>query len=165
MHMPVNMQEPVRIKRGRRWMTYAVGMGLWGTGAVWLVFHYFLQTKSEFGTEENPLTHWWLAAHGLFAFGMLWVFGLLWGQHIVGGWKSGRHRITGSLLFAVLAVLIATGYLLYYAAGDETRATVSLIHWGLGLAALVPFILHRFRKQVPLRSRLAEDDGETEGLI
>jgi cytochrome b561 len=69
------------------------------------------------------------------------------------------------MLFAVLAVLIASGYLLYYAGGDETRAIASVIHWGLGLIVLIPFILHRFRKRVPMRSRIQPDDGETEGLV
>ncbi len=68
MHMPVRPYEPVRLKRSRRWLTYGIGLGLWLTGAAWLVFHYFLKTPSLFGPAENPLTHWWLAAHGLFAF-------------------------------------------------------------------------------------------------
>lgn len=165
MHMPVKLYEPVRIKRGRRWLTYGIGLGLWLTGAAWLVFHHFLKTETTFGLAENPLTHWWLAAHGLFAFATLWLFGLLWGQHIVGAWKTKRHRISGGALFAVLIVLIASGYLLYYAGGDEARTITSIVHWGIGLAVPLPFILHRFRKAVPLRSRLMSDDGETEGLV
>ena len=165
MQMPVKLHEPVRIKRGRRRLTYAVGLGLWLTGAAWLVFHYFRKVTTDFGPAENPLTHWWLAAHGLFAFATLWLFGLLWGQHIVGAWKSGRHRLSGGVLFAVLAVLIASGYLLYYAGGDETRAITSVIHWGIGLAVPLAFIIHRFRKAVPTRSRIRPDGGETEGLV
>ena len=149
MHMPVKLYEPVRLKRGRRWLTYGIGFGLWASGSAWLVFHYVLKVKSPFGPAENPLTHWWLAAHGLFAFASLWLFGLLWGQHIVGAWKSGRHRVTGSVLFAILAVLIATGYLLYYAGGDETQTITAVLHWGIGLAVPVPFLLHRFRKRGP----------------
>lgn len=165
MNMPLKLYEPVRIKRGRRWLTYGIGLALWLSGAAWLVFHYFLKTETDFGPAENPLTHWWLAAHGLFAFASLWLFGLLWGQHIVGAWKTGRHRISGSLLFGVLAVLIASGYLLYYAGGDETRDIVAILHWGAGLAVPVPFLVHRLRKAVPLRSQLMPDDGETEGLV
>ena len=160
MHMPVRLHETVRIKRGRRWLTYGIGFGLWMTGVAWLDFHYFLQTKTEFGPAENPLTHWWLAAHGLFAFATLWLFGLLWGQHIVGAWKSGRHRISGSLLFGVLAVLIASGYLLDYAGGDDTRALISLLHWGIGSALPLPFVLHRFMSILPRRFRLQKFTAE-----
>lgn len=169
MNMPIRTFEPVRIKRGRRWLTYGIGAGLWASGALWLGYHYFLKVHTIFGLAENPLTHWWLAAHGLFAFASLWLFGLLWGQHIVGAWKTGRHRITGSLLFAVLIVLIVTGYLLYYAGGDETQTIVAILHWVIGLAVPAPFLLHRLYRQVPLRSRPApsdmDHDGETEGLI
>jgi len=168
MHMPVKTYEPVRLNRGRRWLVYGIGLGLWLTGAIWLVFHYFLKVETDFGRAENPLTHWWLAAHGLFAFASLWLFGLLWGQHIVGAWKSGRHRISGGVLFAILAILIASGYLLYYAGGDGTRDAISLLHWIIGLAIPLPFIVHRFIKAVPVRSRIpeeADDDGVTEGLI
>ena len=164
MHMPVKIYEPVRLRRGRRWLTYGIGLGVWATGALWLVFHYFLRTRGVFGPAENPLTHWWLAAHGLFAFATLWLFGLLWGHHIVGAWKTGRHRVSGSLLFAVLAVLIASGYLLYYAGGDDTRSIVSILHWTVGLALPVPFLVHRLMKAVPAPPR-AEDDGMTEGLV
>jgi hypothetical protein len=157
MTMPVKFHEPVRIKRGRRWLSYWIGFGLWLTGAAWLVFHYFLKVQSEFGPAENPLTHWWLAAHGLFAFATLWLFGLLWGQHIVGAWKSGRHRISGSVLFAVLAALIGSGYLLYYAGGDETRRITAIVHWGIGLAVPLIFVFHRHRKTMLRRARRPAD--------
>lgn len=168
MHMPVKIYEPVRLKRGRRWLTYGIGLGVWLTGVVWLAFHYFLRTQTEFGPAENPLTHWWLAAHGLFAFAALWLLGLLWGQHIAGAWQTGRHRKSGSLLLALSALLIASGYLLYYAGGDGTRSLVSIIHWATGLAVPLLFLLHRFIRAVPLRARMpsrADDDGMTEGLV
>jgi hypothetical protein len=38
---------------------------------------------------------------------------------------------------------VLTGYLLYYAGGDEFRAAVSLGHWTVGLAALIFLLLHR----------------------
>ncbi len=151
MQSPTRISDPVRLKRGRRWLSYGIGLGLWASGTIWLVYHYFLKQRTEFGLAENPLTHWWLALHGLFAFATLWLFGLLWGQHILGAWKTKRHRVSGSLLIAVLAVLIVTGYLLYYAGGDETQAIVSAVHWVVGLAAPLPFLLHRFVKSLRAR--------------
>jgi hypothetical protein len=158
MQLPMRANEPVRLKRGRRWLTYGIGLGLWASGTIWLAFHYFLKTQTEFGRAENPLTHWWLALHGLFAFATLWLFGLLWGQHIIGAWKTRRHRVSGILLFTLLTVLIASGYLLYYAAGDKTRSIVSLIHWTLGLAAPIFFVLHRFMTALALRLRRRDPD-------
>ena len=146
MTMPVRVQDPVHLGAARRRLLYGVGIGLWLSGAGWLVFHYFLRMQGEFGPEENPLTHWWLAAHGLFGFAALWVLGLLWGQHIVGAWRTGRRRLSGLVLCGLLAILIASGYLLYYAGGEKTRALAAIVHWAIGLALPLPYILHRILK-------------------
>ena len=74
-----------RLTQRRRWMVYGVGGGLWLTGILWLIFHYFLARETALGPSPNPLEHWWLSLHGLFAFATLWVLGLLWGAHIVNG--------------------------------------------------------------------------------
>lgn len=167
MEMLIGIREPVRQTAKRRLLIYGIGLGLWSSGTLWLVFHYFMREQGEFGPAPNPLEHWWLAAHGLFAFAALWLLGLLWGKHIVGAWKTGRQRISGGLLFGILAVLIASGYLLYYAGGDDTRSVVSLIHWILGLALPLPFLVHRFLKTVPETSapQFDSESGSTEGLV
>lgn len=168
MEMPIQIREPVRQTEKRRWLIYGIGLGLWASGTLWLVFHYFMQEQGEFGPAPNPLEHWWLAAHGLFGFATLWLLGLLWGRHIVSAWKTGRQRISGGLLFGFLIVLIVSGYLLYYTGGDETRSIVSLIHWTIGLALPLPFLVHRFLKGFPQMSGAAQFDaesGSTEGLV
>lgn len=128
---------PVRLTLG------VVGSGLWLSGVLWLVFHYFLQRQTDFGPHPHPLEFWWRAAHGLFGFAAVWTFGLLWGRHVVEAWTLGRHRRSGGSLVAVLVLMSLSGYLLYYLGGDRMIATVSMIHWGLGI--LLPFLfwLHR----------------------
>lgn len=123
---------------------YVIAAGLWLTGALWLVFHYFLMRQTAFGPAPHPLEHWWLSLHGLFAFLSLWMFGWLWGRHIVWGWKAGRHRLTGGLLFGLLAELIITGYLLYYPPSDDSQAVIAVMHWTVGVGLLIPFFVHRF---------------------
>lgn len=141
-------RDPVRISTRRQSITYGVGIGLWASGVLWLIYHYFMQRKTMFGVEANPLEHWWLALHGLFGFASLWTFGLLWGTHIVGGWKSGRHRISGSVMFLILGWLILSGYLLYYLGEDELLSTVALLHWAVGLVLPLPFVIHRFARSI-----------------
>jgi len=121
---------------------YLVGAGLWLTGGLWLIFHHFMVHQTELGPSPDPLEHWWLATHGAFAFVSLWTMGLLWGVHVVRHWRAGRHRITGALLFATLAILIVSGYLLYYLGGDKSRALTSVVHWAIGLALPIPFLVH-----------------------
>ncbi len=136
---------PLRLSRRRRHTAYAVGGVLWLSGVLWLLFHYFMQRRGEFGTAPHPLEPWWLRLHAAAAFATLWTFGLVWGAHIVAGWRSGRHRLSGGFAVALLGWLIATGYLLYYLVDDRWRAVASLAHWivGLGLPAL--FVLHVVR--------------------
>lgn len=145
MQLPVMpVRDPVRLTKGRRLALYSVGIGLWFTGALWIVYHYFMVQHTAFGPSPHPLEHWWLSLHGLFAFATLWMLGLLWGAHIVGGWRSGRRRITGSLLLLIMVELTATGYLLYYPPSDDAVPTIALLHWVVGLAAPTPFVVHRF---------------------
>lgn len=147
MQLPVMpMLDPVRLTRTRRLALYGTGTGLWLSGALWLVFHYFMVQQTAFGPAPHPLEHWWLSIHGLFAFGTLWMLGLLWGAHIVGGWRSGRRRVTGSLLLLMNAELTVTGYLLYYPPSDDAVSTVALLHWTVGLAAPLSFVIHRYLK-------------------
>ena len=121
---------------------YIVAAGLWVSGALWLVFHHFMMRKTAFGPSPDPLEHWWLVAHGAFAFASLWTLGLLWNVHIVRRWVANRHRLSGGVLLGATLVLMVTGYLLYYVGGDRSRAVIGLIHWGLGLLALLPFLIH-----------------------
>jgi len=90
---------------------------------------------------------WWLRVHGAFAFLALWTGGLLWGVHVVRAWKRGHHRWSGGALFIVLSILIVTGYLLYYVGNEGARNIISWIHWILGLAIPVAYLIHRIAKQ------------------
>jgi hypothetical protein len=135
---------PIRIAAPRRRAIYVVMAALWASGALWLVFHYFLQGQGEFGPEPSPLEPWWLKLHGAAAFAALWLFGLLWGVHVVNGWKARRRRWSGGALFGSALALIASGYLLYYAGGETLRAATSITHWALGLAAPALFLIHRY---------------------
>ena len=138
---------PIRLPRSRRLAVYVIAGLTWATGALYLVFHEFLQTPGEFGPEANPLEPWWLKSHGAAAFAALWIFGLLWGVHALNGWNARRRRWSGGLLFGAVAVLIGSGFLLYYAGDEGMREVVSVLHWVLGLAAPLAFMWHwRFSK-------------------
>ncbi len=80
-----------------------------------------------------------LRLHGAAGFATLWLLGLLWVVHLVPGWNA-RRRPSGIVLASMLCALVVTGWGLYYAGGDELRATISLVHWTVG-AALPVFLL------------------------
>jgi hypothetical protein len=131
------------IGRSRRAGIYVVGGGLWLSGALWLLFHYFMQSRGEFAVVPHPLEPWWLRLHGAFAFGAIWVFGLLWSAHVSPGWAGGKRRRSGAALVGLFLWLTLTGYLLYYLGHEWLRSLTSLLHWSLGLLIPVLFLLHR----------------------
>ncbi|MGH8630441.1 MAG: hypothetical protein ACREU7_06710, partial [Burkholderiales bacterium] len=64
----------------------------------------------------------------------------LW--HSWRAWRSQRNRLTGGI-FAVLNLLLAlTGYLLYYAGGEQVRSAASVTHWAAGIGFPVVLIWH-----------------------
>lgn len=133
--------------RRRRWLLYLIGSGVWLSGGLWLVFHYFLVKQGEFGPTVHPLEPWWLRLHGLFAFASLWIFGLLWGVHISKLWPGKRKKWSGGLLTGFCILLIVTGYLLYYVGDDRLRPSVSKIHWISGLICPALFVWHRLHRK------------------
>jgi hypothetical protein len=126
-----------------RYLVWPIVLGVWLSGALWLVFHDFLMRPGEFGLTAHPLEQWWLRAHGAFAFASLWLLGFLSVAHVGGRWAWRRQRRSGLVLLGVYIWLVVTGYLLYYAGGDAFRAAVSLGHWTVGLVALIFLLLHR----------------------
>jgi hypothetical protein len=131
---------------------YYLLAGLYLSGALWLLFHYFLMISGPFGSTPRPLEPWWLRLHGAFAFVATWTLGLLWGIHIVRWWQVGRRRGSGGPLVGIFGFLVVTGYLLYYAGDDLTRNVISTAHWILGLgAAPVAFWFHQ--RNLPARHR------------
>lgn len=132
-----------RLSPRREALVYIILGVLWASGIGWLVFHYFLRQATEFGLLPHPLETWWLRLHGAAAFATLWLIGVLWAIHLVPAWKA-RRRLSGVALTALLALLALSGYLLYYASGDDARAAIALLHWIIGAAlplALLPHVL------------------------
>lgn len=145
--MSRRFHKPIRLGRTRRWELYVTGIGVWLTGGLWLLFHHFLARQGDFGPMENPLTPWWLRLHGAFAFAAIWILGLLWGTHITAAWPRKRRRWSGGVLTGVFVFLVVSGYLLYYLGDDQVRPVVSVLHWAIGLACPLFFLLHRLRRR------------------
>ncbi|HZP68189.1 MAG TPA: hypothetical protein VFB32_17940 [Rudaea sp.] len=126
----------------RRRALYATLALAFGTGILWLIFHYFLMRRGDFGLEPHPLEVWWLRLHGASAFAMLWFTGVLWGTHAYPAFAQTRWRASGVAMLALIALLAITGYLLYYTADDDWQSAARLVHWVLGLSFAVPVLIH-----------------------
>ena len=139
-----------RIRKGagalpvwQRRAVYSVGAAVWLTGAVWLIFKYFVTVTDEFGFQNpHPQQPLWMIAHAAVSLSGLWLFGLLWHHHIARGWEYRLRRSTGGTLFGLIAWLAITGCALYYIGDDTARSWTSLAHWTIGLGTLGAFLLH-----------------------
>src|SRR5215510_4702143 len=76
-NIPARAARAPELSPARSRLVYTIGLGLWITGAVWLLFHYFMVQNGPYGPSPHPLEFWSLAAHGAFAFASLWLLGLL----------------------------------------------------------------------------------------
>jgi hypothetical protein len=134
-----------RSARLARWQIMLLtisGALLWLSGAAWLLIHYYGQVQSEFGPETNPLEPWFLRVHGLVLIPALLGFGGLFVAHMPKGWKNRYQRTIGIALTTAFAVLILSGYMLYYVGDEALRDWTSIIHWALGLGTPALFIWH-----------------------
>ena len=85
----------------------------------------------------------WLArVHGGFAMAALAAIGSLLASHLPAGWRAREHLASGLSLLASAALLIVTGYLLYYASGEVFRSTNAYAHIAIGVIVCGVFAVH-----------------------
>ena len=131
----------MRLSRGHRHWVYWSGAALFATGALWLVYRFFLREHGEFGEPPHPMEEWWLRLHGTFAVLMLVIAGSLLPVHVRVGWDQRKNRVAGSVVIAIITLLTVSGYVLYYS-DEETRPVASALHWIIGLGAPVALVWH-----------------------
>ena len=132
----------MRLSRGHlRWVYASCGL-LFASGALWLLFHYFVRVHGEFGERPHALELWWLRLHGAAAMLMLAVLGSLLPIHMRRGWHQRKNLLAGTVLGALALLLVISGYALYYFGSEETRPWISAFHWLLGLGAPLLLVWH-----------------------
>ncbi|WP_211464894.1 hypothetical protein [Collimonas silvisoli] len=133
---------PIRLSRQHERWIYLIGAILFLSGLGWLIAHNFLAAPGEFGDAHHPSEPWWLRLHGAAAMGFLMVIGSLLPGHIASAWRLRKNHRSGLFMLALVAVLLLTGYGLYYAGDEQSRPWISLIHWIAGTAAAAGLWLH-----------------------
>lgn len=140
-----NGRSPNRLPHWQEWSIY-LGFGLlFASGAAWLLLDWFVRVTGEFGPEHHPAQHWAIIIHGIAAYFFLAIIGSLIPLHIKLGWVLGQHRWSGSALASTLLLLSLTALGLYYVGDDLSRSWTSIVHWSLGLLALLAILLHILR--------------------
>lgn len=131
--------DSIRLGPWHQGAVYGATAALAITGIVWLALHYFFAIPGVYGPQIHPLEPWMLRLHGAAAMAGLVIYGSLLPVHIRRAWSIRRNIALGVALVAFMLALTLTGYLLYYAGGEETRPVISILHWVLGL--VVPAVL------------------------
>jgi hypothetical protein len=132
----------MRLSSTHRVWFYASFALLLASGTLWVVFHYFIRVRGEFGVVAHPLQIWWLRLHGAAAMLSVAVLGSLLPIHVRRHWHQGKNRLAGTVAGAIALLLIVTGYALYYLSSEALRPWISTGHWLLGLAALPLLLVH-----------------------
>ena len=145
----------MRLSKGHRYWVYWSGAALFATGALWLVYRFFLREHGEFGEPPHPMEEWWMRLHGTSAVLMLIIAGSLLPVHVRVGWHQRKNLLAGCILVAIVVLLIVSGYVLYYS-DEETRPVVSALHWIIGLGAPAGLIWHIVRGRSTHSTRIKE---------
>jgi hypothetical protein len=150
------MAAPEPMSSALRISLIVAGAALWLSGCAWLAAHYFFGHVTDFGVLPNPWEapllhlHGWLGGTGVF------LLGFVTARHVTDRWLQQVRRISGWSMAGVAALLLLTGYALYYTTGGWHDA-VALLHEIIGAAAILFAITHwrRYRAAPALRSRTA----------
>ncbi len=133
---------PIRMGSHHKRSLYAIVLALWASGALWLLFHYFLRVPGDFGDAAHPLESWWLRLHGLMAFASLVAIGSVLPIHARRAWQLNKNRRSGLSMKIYLLWLALTGYALYYFLSESNEAWLPLAHWIAGLALPLGGLMH-----------------------
>lgn len=136
-----------RLVRWQRLALDATGALLLLSGAIWLAVHYGIGAGA--GEFPHPIEAWSLRLHGLAAFAGLFVLGTLAAAHVPQGWRlSDRRRWAGQrksgvTLCVMGALLVMSGYLLYYFAPETVRPALGWVHTIAGVSMGLLIVSHR----------------------
>src|SRR5512146_1627320 len=106
------------------WTVFAA---LWASGCLWLAVHFGLQKPSEFGPIPSPWEAPVLRIHGWLAVAGVFLLGWIGGSHVLDRWTARRNRNSGLMLAGTAAVIVLSGYALYYTT-DRLQSVAAAVH-------------------------------------
>lgn len=127
----------MRLAPSLRRSFYAAGAVAALSGIAWLYGHY-----AAAAALPRSWASLWMEIHGGASMVLLVLLGSSVALHAPSGWRDGKNRSSGLMLSTVMALLVLTGFLLYYLGDETARSAASVVHWGTGLAAPLVLALH-----------------------
>lgn len=123
---------------------YLIMGALWVTGCGWLLLDQFIAARGPFGKTPHPLEQPLLLIHGITSVLSMYLLGWISVRHVLRWWRGGLRRLSGGVLAAMLALLVVSGFALFFVSDDRWQYVAALIHEVLGVAVTVFAIQHWF---------------------
>jgi hypothetical protein len=117
---------------------------LWLSGCVWLGMDQWPSHRDPFAGERNAWQPALLTAHGIMAIASMYLIGWISSHHVVRWWVIKRRRWSGGLLAGATAVLILSGFALFFVSDDRWQRYAAGVHDVLGVSFTVLAIQHWF---------------------
>ena len=133
-----------RMPRRPRVTVYIVMGALWVTGCWWLILDQFAAQRGPFGVMPHPLEPPLLLLHGISSIAAMYLLGWITARHVLRRWTSGMRRLSGSVLAAMLALLVISGFALFFVSEDAWQHAAAVVHEVLGVAVTVFAVQHWF---------------------
>ena len=132
--------------RFERWAVWSTSLATFVTGVVYLVMKYLMVSDDPFAVVNHPWQPAVLKLHILVAPLLTFSIGLVALRHV---WRHLRSvtpegRRSGIVTLAMLAPMIATGYLIQAVTAEGLLKAMALSHIGFGLIYGVGLLAHQF---------------------
>jgi hypothetical protein len=149
-HQALHPHPVLKLPSWQRRVLYITSTLLLVTGIVWLAVHYSMGAGA--GELPHPLEVLCMRVHGAAAFAGLFALGMLAAAHVPAGWRVTRsahrradrasQRHSGVAMIGLSALLVLTGYALYYFAPEDWRPALGWLHAGAGVAMATLGFVH-----------------------
>ncbi len=146
--VPSGQGARVRMSPALRTAVFTTCALLWLSGAVWLLAHLTLEQPTPFGPLPSPWEPVLLKMHGLLAVVGVFLLGWITTDHLSERRKEGRKYPSGVLLAGTAALLVLSGYALYYTTGP-VHEVAARTHEFLGVGSLLVALAHWWRARPP----------------
>jgi hypothetical protein len=134
----------MRMPRRARLAVYGMFGTLWLSGCVWLVLNQYFESRGPFGRTPHPWEPAILLVHGVAAILSMYVFGWISARHVRRWWAARMRRVSGGILAAGFALLVLSGFALFFVSDDEWQHVAAAAHDVAGLAITGFAIQHWF---------------------
>jgi hypothetical protein len=133
-----------RIRAPLRYTVYAVFGVLWFSGCLWMVLDQFFARSGQFGVSPHPWEPTVLLIHGVLAIIGTYLLGWISSRHALDAWLRAVRRWSGGSLAVVLALLVVSGFALFFLSEDKWQRFTAFAHETLGLGFTAFAVQHWF---------------------